>query len=197
MLSLRLLPLSSFAARASLILAVTLALLALDRACRVSAPPLIAAQWPAGARDWPPGRWKAEDRGHIPMPDGTPAAHASSLLPMPPGHASSLVAFWFAGTRESAADVQIAASALDRRTQQWSPARFVVNADAVGRQLGLGVRRLGNPVAWLDARGRIHLFVVVTGLGGWAARRILHLQQIGGGNTFDQLQFEPVRVLPL
>jgi len=47
------------------------------------------------------------------MPDGTPAAHASSLLPMPPGHASSLIAFWFAGTRESAADVQIAASSLD------------------------------------------------------------------------------------
>ena len=197
MLSLRLLPLRSFAARASLILAVTLALVALDLTCRISAPPLAAALWPAGAREWPQGRWHAEDRGRIPMPEGTPAAHASSLLPMPPGHASSLIAFWFAGTRESAADVQIAASALDRRTQQWSPARFVVNADAVGRQLGSGVRRLGNPVAWLDARGRIHLFVVATGLGGWAAGRILHLQQSGEANSFDQLQFEPVRVLPL
>ena len=197
MLSFRLLPLNSFAARASLILAVTLALLALDRTCRVSAPPLAAALWPAGAREWPQGRWQAEDRGHIPMPIGTPAAHASSLLPMPPSHASSLVAFWFAGTRESAADVQIAASALDRHTQQWRPARFVVNADAVGRQLGFGVRRLGNPVAWLDARGKIHLFVVATGLGGWAAGRILHLQQSGEGNGFDQLRFEPVRVLPL
>jgi len=99
------------------------------------------------------------------MPDGTPAAHASSLLPMPPGHASSLIAFLVRGNPRECRDVQIAASSLDRHTGQWSPARFVVNADAVGRKLGFGVRRLGNPVAWLDARRRIHLFVVATGIG--------------------------------
>ena len=59
------------------------------------------------------------------------------------------------------------------------------------------MRRLGNPVAWLDARGRIHLFVVATGLGGWAAGRILHLKQVSSADGFAQLEFEPVRVLPL
>jgi predicted neuraminidase len=139
----------------------------------------------------------AKGRGHIPMPANTPAAHASSLLAMPLSHPSSLTAFWFAGTRESSADVQIAASQFDRSTQQWSVARFVVNRQAIGEALGFGVRRLGNPVAWLDGHGRVHLFVVATGLGGWAAARIIHLRQSQEDQDFSELSFDVVRVLPL
>jgi predicted neuraminidase len=108
-----------------------------------------------------------------------------------------LTAFWFAGDRESAPNVQIAASQFDRATQQWLPARYVVNRHVMGTQLGFGLRRLGNPVAWLDATGRVHLFVVATGWGGWAAARILHLVQSSAGNALATLEFEPVRVLPL
>ncbi len=136
-------------------------------------------------------------QGQIPMPPGTPAAHASSLLPMPPTHPAALLAFWFSGSRESGPDVQIAAAAFQRAGQQWSDARFVVNRHAAGMELDFGLRRLGNPVAWRDAQGRIHLFVVATGLGGWAAGRILQLRQTDAGPSFDTLAFEPVRVLPL
>ena len=131
------------------------------------------------------------------MPANTPAAHASSLLAMPPTHPAALLAFWFAGARESAADVQIAASQFDRATQRWSAARFVVNRHTVGAQLGFAVRRLGNPVAWLDPQGRVHLFVVATGLGGWAAARVVHLRQSRLGQDFSALSFDVVRVLPL
>ncbi len=131
------------------------------------------------------------------MPANTPAAHASSLLAMPSSYPSALLAFWFAGTRESAADVQIAAAQFDRSTQQWSAARFVLNRQAIGEALGFGVRRLGNPVAWLDGHGRVHLFVVATGLGGWAAARIVHLCQSQEDQDFSALSFDVVRVLPL
>lgn len=131
------------------------------------------------------------------MPAGMAAAHASSLLPMPAGHAAALTVFWFSGDRESGPNVQIAASQYLRATQRWSPARFVVNRFVVGEQLGHGLRRLGNPVAWMDGKGRINLFVVATGWGGWAASRILHLRQSSVGNGLDELVFEPVRVLPL
>lgn len=136
-------------------------------------------------------------RGHLPMPAHTPAAHASTLLAMPADHASALLAFWFAGSRESGPDVQIAASHFDRTTQQWSAARFVVNRHIAGEQLGFGLRRLGNPVAWRDAQGKIHLFMVATGLGGWAAGRIVHLRQSDDGQDLSRLAFDPVRVLPL
>ena len=123
------------------------------------------------------GKWVLKNRGLLPIPPNTPAAHASSLLAMPPGHRCSVLAFWFAGERESAADVQIASSCLQRNSQQWSAATFVVNRHQMGELLGYGLRRLGNPVAWLDANGQVHLFVVATGPGGWAASRVLQVRQ--------------------
>lgn len=136
-------------------------------------------------------------KGYIPMPPNTPAAHASTLVSMPRDSPYSLLAFWFAGSGESAPDIEIAASAFNRRDQSWVDARFVVNRHQLGQVLGFGVRRLGNPVAWLDSEQRLHLFVVATGLGGWAASRILHLKQKSSGPGFNDLGFEPVRVLPL
>lgn len=138
-----------------------------------------------------------QQQGKIPMPADTPAAHASSLLALPAAHPAALLAFWFAGSRESAADVQIAAAQFERATQQWSPARFVLKRETIAAQLWFGVRRLGNPVAWRDAQGRIHLFVVGTGWGGWAAARIVHLRQIEPTQDFAALRFEVQRVLPL
>ena len=134
------------------------------------------------------------------MPPNTPAAHASALLAMPTGHAAAVMAFWFAGSRESGADVQIFSSQFDRKTESWTPAQVTVNRWQKSVQLGHGLRRLGNPVAWLDRQDRIHLFVVATGLGGWAASRILHLRQarsINSAHAGDAMEWEALSLLPL
>ena len=192
-------------------LVVACAVLALDAYLRPQLPPAALATYPVLPQDAEIGQSVAPEgaslpsvlrllpagQGHIPMPPDTPAAHASSLLPMPAGHAAALSVFWFSGERESGPNVQIAASQWSRATQQWAPARFVVNRHTLGAQLGFGVRRLGNPVAWLDASGRMHLWVVATGWGGWAASRIAHLRQSSMGNNLQELAFEPVGVLPL
>jgi len=155
------------------------------------------AQFVIGAQGVAADTLKRQDGGNIPMPEQARAAHASNLLAMPAGHPAAVTAFWFAGDRESAPNVQIAAAQFDRTTQRWSPARYVVERHAMAAQLGFGVRRLGNPVAWLDASGRMHLFVVATGWGGWAAARVLHLVQQGPDNRLDHMVFVPERVLPL
>ena len=157
-------------------------------------------------------RWARQSSGHLPMPIDAPSAHASSLLAMPSNHRCALMAFWFAGQRESAPDVQIAQSCFERASQQWLPARHVVNRFEFGDQLGHGLRRLGNPVSWLDAQGKIHLFVVATGWGGWAAGRILHVRQSDDGRsatgvtsanprsaslTFASPTFASPKILPL
>jgi predicted neuraminidase len=113
-------------------------------------------------------------RYDIPMPADTPAAHASFLLA---GKGGGLRAFWFAGSRESGEDVQIVMSQF--ANQVWTKPIAVVNRHTAATELGVGgwIRRLGNPVAWIDAQGRTHLYVVATGLGGWAASRVLHLVQ--------------------
>jgi hypothetical protein len=159
-------------------------------------PPALSAQPPATPRA-EPAQLRVVGKGDIPMPAGMAAAHASSLLPMPADHAAALTVFWFSGDRESGPNVQIAASQYLRATGQWTPARFVVNRFVAGEQLGHGLRRLGNPVAWMDRKGRVNLFVVATGWGGWAASRILHLRQSSVGTGLAELAFEPVRVLPL
>jgi predicted neuraminidase len=183
--------------RVALGLLLCLLLLGLDYWRRAPVPPPARAVWPVSTQDLHGTSLVVKARGLIPMPANTPAAHSSTLLAMPADHASALLAFWFAGTRESAPDVSIAASHFDRATQQWSAARIVVDRYLGQYKLGFGLRRLGNPVAWRDAQGRIHLFVVATGLGGWAAGRIMHLQQVDDGRDFSRLEFRPVRVLPL
>lgn len=188
---------SSVFARMLLALLVLVTLVWLDAAQRQPTP----ATAQAAASVVPPAQAAQSLQrvagGAIPMPAGMAAAHASSLLAMPAASPAALSIFWFSGDRESGPNVQIAASQFDRATQQWLPARFVVNRHVLGQQLGFGVRRLGNPVAWLDGSGRIHLFVVATGGGGWAASRIVHLRQSSPGAGLHELEFAPVRVLPL
>jgi predicted neuraminidase len=130
----------------------------------------------------------------LPMPPGVPAAHASSLLQLR-GERGDLLAAWFAGTRESGADVQIWMARFDASTSRWSAPQAVLDRHALSKgRLGFGIRRLGNPVLWQDVGGRIHLFVVATGLGGWAASRVLQatLRSSSGG-----YQVADAQVLPL
>ena len=178
-------------------LGLCLLLLALDLWQRAPLPAAPRAAWPLTAAETPGRTLVARGGGLIPMPPDTPAAHSSALLPLPADQKVALMAFWFAGTRESAPDVQIACSQFDRASQQWSPASFVVNRRIGWQKLGFALRRLGNPVAWRDAQGRVHLFVVATGLGGWAAGRILHLRQSKAGSDCSRLAFQPMGVLPL
>jgi predicted neuraminidase len=123
----------------------------------------------------------------IPMPQGVPSAHASTLAALPGG---ALMAFWWAGSRESGPDVKVYASRLTHGV--WSPSREVASRASLGAAVGFGVRRIGNPVAWTDRHGKIHLWVVATGLGGWAASRIVQLVSSDEGEHFGVL-----RVLPM
>lgn len=123
----------------------------------------------------------------IEMPRGVPAAHASALAALP---GDDLLAFWWAGERESGADVKVYVARWD--DGRWSPPRAVVDRDNLGHALGFAVRRIGNPSAWVAPDGRVHLYVVATGLGGWAASRIVHLVSPDEGRSFDVQ-----RVLPM
>lgn len=180
---------------------------------KLAALALVAASWGAGLLnpgpplpDEPP-RFAIADAGAPPaaLPslrlvashrvptDGRPASHASSLaLVTERDGRRSLVAYWFSGSRESGPDVDIVSSRYDLPAGRWSHASVVVDRHRLALDLDFWVRRLGNPVAWVDADGRVHLFVVATGLGGWAASRVAHLVGNDAGRSFSAL-----RVLPL
>jgi predicted neuraminidase len=126
----------------------------------------------------------------IPMPAGVPAAHASALAAMPNG---DLLATWWAGQRESAPDVRLYAA--HRSDGRWSKPRMIVERHDLGRAIHMGVRRIGNPVLWVAADGRVHLYLVATGLGGWAAGRVAQLVSEDGGDSFKALRLLPLTPL--
>jgi predicted neuraminidase len=123
----------------------------------------------------------------IESPPDRAAAHASTLVALP---GNRLLALWWSGSRESGPDVRVYASVwADKR---WGAVRAVIDRKGLGAQLGFGVRRLGNPTAWVARDGAVHLYVVATGLGGWAASRVVHLVSHDEGQRFALK-----RVLPL
>ena len=122
----------------------------------------------------------------IPMPQDTPSAHASALATVPGG----MLAFWWAGSRESGPDVKVYAARSSNG--KWGAPWEVASRESLGKVLGFGVRRIGNPVAWTAPDGKVHLYVVATGLGGWAASRVVHMVSPDAGVHFDVR-----RVLPL
>ena len=162
----------------------------------VPVPPLLALK-PALAA---PLSLRALAPIDLPELADAPAAHASSLAVLPDG--SGLMAAWFVGERESAPDVHIVSATFDAATATWSAPQTLIDRAALGRALGFGVRRIGNPVLWFDARGQLHLFVVATGPGGWAAARVVHVRGLASARTaIDAPGAAPTRleasVLPL
>lgn len=107
------------------------------------------------------------ERSELQNPVGVTSAHASTLTQLPDGQ---LLVIWWAGSRESGPDVRLYSAR--QSNGQWSQASEIINRQTLGAQLGFGVRRIGNPVVWTAATGQVHLFVVATGLGGWAAGRL-------------------------
>jgi predicted neuraminidase len=132
----------------------------------------------------------------LPVPPGAPSAHAASLAwmadPARPGapDGGRLLAVWWAGSRESGPDVRVYLSELG--PNGWQTPRAVADRESLGRALGFSVRRIGNAVLHPAPDGRLHLFVVATGLGGWAAARVVHLVAAA-----PERPFEVQRVLPL
>jgi len=125
----------------------------------------------------------------IPMPPHTPMAHASALTSVRDG----MLAFWWAGSRESGPDVKVYAARW--KNNHWSQPWEVAGREGLSAALGFGVRRIGNPVAWTAPDGRVHLYVVATGLGGWAASRIVHMISTDDGGSFKTHRLLPLSPL--
>ena len=99
----------------------------------------------------------------LPMPPNMPSAHAATAAALPDG---SVLAIWFAGSREGGTDVQLWQSHYHK--QQWSPAQPIINPRQTGQALLRYVKKIGNPSLVLGLDGRLHLFYVSVSLGGWA-----------------------------
>ena len=114
----------------------------------------------------------------------TLSAHSATLVRLPDGRLS---AFWFAGSREGASDVKVW-QAQQQKEGTWTTPVPVISAQQASYQTYRFIRKLGNPVAFVDARGRLHLVFVSVSLGGWATSRLSQMTSNDGGQTWGPVK---------
>lgn len=104
--------------------------------------------------------------------------HASSVASLPDG---GLMAVWFAGSREGAADVQVRGSRYDPITAEWGAELVLATRESTQYATQKHIRKLGNPVIALAPDNRLWLFYVSVSIGGWAGSAInaMHSDDFG------------------
>lgn len=95
--------------------------------------------------------------------------HSASIAELP---GDDLIAVWFAGSREGAADVQIRASRFDAQAGEWTAERVLATRESTQAAVRKHIRKLGNPVIALAPDRRLWLFYVSVSVGGWAGSAI-------------------------
>ena len=120
------------------------------------------------------------------LPDtGNPSVHAASLIALNDG---AVRAFWFAGSREGAADVSIYSSAFDVKSANWSAPTVVIDRIGAEKSLSRYIAKLGNPVPARLSDGRLQLFFVTVSIGGWAGSSISAITSDDEGLTWSNPQ---------
>ena len=116
------------------------------------------------------------------LPASVPSAHAATLAELADGR---IAGAWFAGSREGAADVAIYFATWNG--QAWNTPRPILDRQQLAVATRQHVRKLGNPVLYRSGQ-TLHLWVVSTGVGGWAASAINHLKSEDNGEHWSNAE---------
>lgn len=109
------------------------------------------------------------------------SAHASAIVDISSISAASFMLLYFGGSKEGARDVGIYQSFFmpskqdTRNFGTWSEPHRLLDADSLSQMSGVFIKKLGNPITFMDTQGRVHIFVVGVSMGGWATSRIYWL----------------------
>ncbi|WP_150641685.1 sialidase family protein [Pseudomonas fluorescens] len=95
--------------------------------------------------------------------------HSSAVTALPDG---SLMAVWFAGSREGSADVQVRSALFNAKTSEWGAEQVLATRDSTQQGTRKYIRKLGNPIIALAPDKRLWLFYVSVSMGGWAGSAV-------------------------
>lgn len=98
-----------------------------------------------------------------------PRVHAASVAALPDGR---LLAAWFGGAREGATDVKVYGAFLDPGAARWGEQFEIASPEQTSRDLGMLVRKMGNPVVFVTPSGELWMVYVSVTLGGWATSHL-------------------------
>ena len=111
----------------------------------------------------------------------TPQTHAPSLVELIDG---SIRAFWFAGSREGAKDVEVHTAVFPPGRGGWDREPPAATRAGTRKSLHRYIRKLGNPVAVRAANGQIWLFYVTVSVGGWGGSSVTMTTSTDDGKTW-------------
>ena len=120
---------------------------------RPAEPPLAAELVPFFRQSW------VTPRAH------TSSAHSSSICVLPSG---DLLAVWYGGSHEGAADVSLFTARLAPGTSEWAAPQTAVNRASAESELERLVKKVGNAVIFPDRSGLLWMVYVSVSVGGWS-----------------------------
>ena len=107
--------------------------------------------------------------------------HSASITRLPN---DNLMAAWFAGSVEGGKNVKIYIARY--RENQWGNALAIVKRPELADSLNRVIKRLGNPLIYMDMRGKLWCFFVTTSIGGWSTSSINLMHSNDRGKSWSQ-----------
>jgi len=99
-------------------------------------------------------------------PEGhTPLVHCSTVSRLPSG---DLMALWYGGTREGAADVAVFTARLAPGSAEWSQPRMAIDRAMAEDELDRNIKKVGNSVVFPDGAGNLWMVYATVSVGGWS-----------------------------
>ncbi len=109
--------------------------------------------------------------------------HSPTVTQLPGG---DLLAAWFEGSREGAADVQIMHSRFLASENRWTAPTSLMTRQTTAEGVGRHIRKLGNPVLVSSPTGKVFLFYVSVSYGGWGGSAINWVASSDSATTWSQ-----------
>lgn len=146
---------------------------------------------PAGIVSAIPPRTPAADADPIPTfthnwvtpPGHTASAHSSTICSLPSG---DLLAVWYGGSREGAADVALFTSRLPAGGASWTPPVRTMDRATAQQELDRVVKKVGNAVVFPDQSGLLWMVYVSVSVGGWSGSTLNVRTSHDEGHTWGE-----------
>jgi predicted neuraminidase len=115
----------------------------------------------------------------------TDSAHSSAICALPGG---DLLAVWYGGSREGAADVALFTSRLRAGSGEWTQPVVAVDRAIAQHELDRAIKKVGNAVIFPDRAGSLWMVYVSVSVGGWSGSALNVKTSRDEGRTWGESQ---------
>ena len=151
----------------------------------VSAPADIAAAEPALRAADSTDAVPVYTQTWVTPPGHTASAHSSAICALPSG---DLLAVWYGGSREGAADVALFTARRPAGGGGWSEPVTAIDRATAQDELDRMIKKVGNAVIFPDQAGSLWMVYVSVSLGGWSGSALNVKTSQDEGRTWGESQ---------